>query len=63
MPAGDANADKAVQALDFNSYLVSTVAGDTGYQPADFNMDGSVQALDFNLYLASTVAGASSQVP
>jgi CSLREA domain-containing protein len=61
--AGNANADRDVQALDFNSYLEETLAGVTGYSRSDFNMDGNVQALDFNLYLTNTLLGASSQVP
>jgi hypothetical protein len=61
--AADANADGAVQALDFNEYINQTTTGAVGYRSADFNLDGAVQALDFNLYLASTLTGARSQVP
>jgi hypothetical protein len=61
--AADANADGLIQALDFNLYLESTLAGLIGYERADFNMDGNVQALDFNLYLTNTLAGSASQVP
>jgi hypothetical protein len=63
MWAGNAEADKAVQVLDFNIYLAQTAAGLAGYRAADFNMDGIVQALDFNMYIANTAAGASAQVP
>jgi CSLREA domain-containing protein len=63
MFACDSNADGAVQALDFNEYIVSTAAGASGYVSDDCNLDGVVQALDFNLYLANTLAGASSQLP
>jgi hypothetical protein len=61
--AADNNADKQIQALDFNAYIAQTTSGASGYQTADHNLDGAVQALDFNLYLSNTLAGAQSQVP
>ena len=60
---GDHNQDGQVTAPDFNSYLVATTGGVTGYVRADFNRDGQVTAPDFNIYLANTAAGATSGVP
>ena len=61
--AGDVDADGQIIANDFNTWLVDTKVGATGYLPSDFSMDGQVNAADFNLWLANTKAGAASQIP
>ncbi len=60
---GDENQDGQVTAPDFNSYLVATTGGVTGYVRADFNRDGQVTAPDFNIYLANTALGAATRFP
>ncbi len=61
--AGDANVDGQVTATDFNAWLVSTKAVETGYLAPDWNLDSQSTASDFNIWLVNTKAVAKSQVP
>jgi hypothetical protein len=63
MYAADASIDGQVTASDFNLWLTSTKAVETGYLLTDFNLDAQVTASDFNLWLVNTKAVASSKVP
>ncbi len=62
MWAGDANGDGLVAAADFDAWLQSTTAGETGYRPTDFNMDRQVTALDFTKWIANTTAHAETGI-
>ncbi|MGA7306625.1 MAG: hypothetical protein WBW88_17235 [Rhodothermales bacterium] len=62
MWAGDANGDGLVAAADFDAWLQSTTAGETGYRAADFNMDRQVTALDFTKWIANTTAHAETGI-
>jgi hypothetical protein len=63
MFACDLNLDGLSTALDFNVWLPSTKAVETGYQLEDCTFDGNVTATDFNLWLPNTKSAVRSQVP
>jgi pimeloyl-ACP methyl ester carboxylesterase len=63
MYACDIDRNGQITASDFNDWLVSTKAVETGYLFTDCNLDGQVTAADFNLWLVNTKAVATSQVP
>jgi hypothetical protein len=61
--AGNAVPDTEILESDYDTYILETTNGVTGWPSADFNCDSHVEAGDYVLYLENAINDAASQVP